>query len=152
MPSSWESRICIYARKDVPMWIAHNNNPGTACFFVLYCFGPAVWLVRSQFSSQVLNPGCWQWKHGVLTTELPGNSLALHLLFLSVCGTASLMRFYGRQPFTHVTIQLLEELSTSCGTLLAEDSGSLCLVSPQTLPCTPFALLFCFECFCWSKS
>lgn len=68
---------------------------------------------------------------------------------LFVCGTASLMRFYGRQPFTHVTIQLLEELSTSCGTLLAEDSGSLCLVSPDFALYT-FALLFCFECFCWS--
>ncbi|CAI9176761.1 unnamed protein product [Rangifer tarandus platyrhynchus] len=51
------------------------------------------------------------------------------------------MRFYGRQHFTHVTIQLLEELSTSYGTLLAEVSGSLCLVPPRPRLCTLHLLL-----------
>lgn len=55
-------------------------------------------------------------------------------------GIASLMSSCGRQHFTHVTTQLLGELSLSCGDPLVEDS-KLVPGFPQTL--SPIALLLC---------
>ena len=42
------------------------------CLFVCFCL--TMWLVGSSFSQQGLNLGPWQWKCGVLTTELQGIS------------------------------------------------------------------------------
>ena len=38
-------------------------------------FGHTAWLAGSQFPSQGLNPGPWQWKQSSNLTGLPGNSL-----------------------------------------------------------------------------
>ena len=43
----------------------------------LFCY--AAELVVSYFSDQGSNLGPWQWKHGVLTTRPPGNSIKLNL-------------------------------------------------------------------------
>ena len=44
-------------------------------FVFVFFFGQGVWLARSWFSYQGWNSGPQQWKHRVLTTGLPGNSL-----------------------------------------------------------------------------
>ena len=44
------------------------------CFVLFWFFCLTTWLVGSSFSQQGLNPCPWQWKRGVLTTELQGSS------------------------------------------------------------------------------
>ena len=43
-------------------------------FFFFWLFGHTMQLVGSQFPNQGLNPRAQQWKPGILTTRLPGNS------------------------------------------------------------------------------
>ena len=50
-----------------------NISVSILFYFILF-FGHATWLVGSSFPDQGLNPGLQQWKLGVLTTGLPGNS------------------------------------------------------------------------------
>lgn len=47
--------------------------------YLYFFFFNTEWLTGSWFSDQDLNLGSWQWKHQVLTTVLPGNSLFLWL-------------------------------------------------------------------------
>ena len=46
---------------------------------LIYSFGHAAWFVGSQFLDQESNPGPWQWKCSILTTEPPGNSQGNYL-------------------------------------------------------------------------
>lgn len=53
------------------------------CPLFFFFLGHAKLFVGSYFPDQGLNVGPWQWKHRVLTTRLPGNSVLCPLtLFL----------------------------------------------------------------------
>lgn len=80
LPRSWSLHpLESHCDADLPMGIwAAPAGPGPSLFatFVGFCFGfgfgHTVWLVKSWFPNQRSNPGRWQWKCRVLTTEPPG--------------------------------------------------------------------------------
>ena len=61
------------------LWLSVINF-GKFSAILLFCLdflACTAQLAGSQFPSQELNPSPWQWKHGALTTELPGSPLIL---------------------------------------------------------------------------
>ena len=70
-------------------------------------FGHATWLAGSLFSAQGSNLGSQQWKHGVLTTGLPGNSLSSQVLLVGVLPV-------GLKPFTSQVKVLHPHLVAGC--------------------------------------
>lgn len=45
----------------------------------------STWFAGSWFTDQGCNPGPWQWKHEILTTGPPGNSLFGSILNFIMC-------------------------------------------------------------------
>ena len=73
----WIFTICIFSFVKCLLRVLAHFKIGF-CFLMLFFlsfFGQGVWLARSWFSYQGWNAGPQQWKHRILTTGLPGNSL-----------------------------------------------------------------------------
>ena len=85
----------------------------TFTFFFLRGVGCAVWLVGSQFPDQELNLCSLQWKHGVLSTVPPRNSLTFTFffffsLFLAALGLRCCARAFsscGKQGLLFVAVR-----------------------------------------------
>ena len=91
---------------------SHAYHPHMFFGEVLFvCFGCTRQFVEFQFPDQVLNPGPWQWKCGVLTTEADSFFNGANFLLLSF---NSYLHIWGNSPLSDISFANVFSCSVDC--------------------------------------